>query len=51
MGEDAAILLLYDIAGLTCTEVNGCPIDLFGDHKVRLLTGRDQQDATKVGGT
>ncbi|MGD0880499.1 MAG: hypothetical protein ABSB09_02875 [Acidimicrobiales bacterium] len=37
MGEDAAILMLYDLAGLTTTDVTATPDDLFGEQKPRLL--------------
>jgi hypothetical protein len=37
MGEDAAILLLYELAGLTVADVTASPDDLFGEQKPRLL--------------
>jgi hypothetical protein len=37
MGEDAAILLLYELAGLAATDVTATPDELFGEQKPRLL--------------
>jgi hypothetical protein len=37
MGEDAAILVLFDLAGIDYSAVNGTPDLLFGDQKSRIL--------------
>lgn len=37
MGEDAAILLLYELAGLAAADVTATPNELFGEQKPRLL--------------
>lgn len=37
MGEDAAILLLYALAGLAAADVTSTPDELFGEQKPRLL--------------
>jgi hypothetical protein len=37
MGEDAAVLLLYELAGLGAAEVTATPDELFGEQKPRLL--------------
>lgn len=37
MGEDAAILLLYELAGLAAADVTTTPDELFGEQKPRLL--------------
>lgn len=37
MGEDAAILLLYEIAGLSAADLTATPDELFGEQKPRLL--------------
>ena len=37
MGEDAAILLLYELAGLAAADVTATPDELFGEQKPRLL--------------
>ena len=37
MGEDAAVLLLYELAGLAAADVKVTPDELFGEQKPRLL--------------
>jgi hypothetical protein len=50
LGDDAAILGLYDIVGLAPDEVGHTPDELFGTQKVRLLTALKKLRVQQVQG-